>query len=86
MITMVDRVISCYEYLTDGVGGAVRLYAIRQLLGDLGYSTEMDEALRALVGNGFSIEPEANQRTLTAKDHAAACWFGGEASHLIVAV
>lgn len=44
----------------------------------------LDAVLKDLVsGHTVKIIPEANQKTLTDEDRAAALWLGGEYRHLI---
>ncbi|MEC3974099.1 hypothetical protein [Amycolatopsis sp. H20-H5] len=77
------RIRAAYEELAERPKAWVSLTDLRPLL-DGSPRVEVDEVLLRLDGTPeVTIIPEANRKTLTAKDHAAAITIGGEQNHLI---
>jgi hypothetical protein len=77
------RIREVYRDLADEPKAWVSLTDLRPRLGDAP-RTEVDEVLRRMDGTPkVTIIPEANQRTLTPEDRAAAVRIGDEENHLI---
>jgi hypothetical protein len=82
-IDLETRIREVYRDLADEPKAWVSLTDLRPRLGDTP-KTEVDEVLRRMDGTPeVTIIPEANQRTLTPKDRAAAVLIGDEENHLI---
>lgn len=82
-ITLQDRITSSYHYLLDSSGDLVSLTDIRDFLGDVPRAEVDATLIRMDATPAVTIMPEANRKTLTAEDHAAAVIIGGEPNHLI---
>jgi hypothetical protein len=78
----VDRVRRAYADLAAEPEGWVSLTDLRRRLDGLSRH-ELDRVLKDLDGHGVTLIPEANQKTLTADDRAAAVRIGGEDNHLL---
>ncbi|SUA79309.1 Uncharacterised protein [Nocardia otitidiscaviarum] len=77
------RVESAYADLSRGGGTPVRLAALRERLAELPRG-EVDRALELLARRPHvHVRAEADQKTLTAADHAAAVVLGGTPRHLL---
>lgn len=76
------QVATAYTELTQGRGTPIRLTVLRERLATLSRG-EMDRALELLARrNGVHIHAEADQKTLTEQDRAAAVVLGGTPRHL----
>jgi hypothetical protein len=80
--SIVDRVRRAYADLAAEPEGWVSLTNLRRQLDGLPRH-DVDQALKDLDGNGVTLIPEENQKTLTAEDRAAAVRIGGEDNHLL---
>ena len=81
--TLELRIRNAYAELAVEAGGWVGLARLRPFFGDVP-TEDLDEALRQLSrADGVNIVPESNQKTLSAKDVAAAVRIGGQAKHLL---
>jgi hypothetical protein len=77
------RVREAYVGLAARAGGWVDLVRLRGELPDVSRH-DLDAMLAQMYRiPGVSLVPEANQKTLTAEDHAAAVSIGNEAKHAI---
>jgi hypothetical protein len=77
------KVRATYVGLAARAGGWVDLVRLREELSDVSRH-DLDAALTRMYRiPGVSLVPEENQKTLTAKDHAAAISIGDQAKHLI---
>ena len=77
------RVRATYAALVTRPGGWVDLVRLRRELADVARH-DLDAALARMYRvPGVSLVPEANQKTLSAEDHAAAISIGDQAKHLI---
>ncbi|TPG33838.1 hypothetical protein EAH80_15690 [Mycobacterium hodleri] len=78
-----EKVRAAYVRLAARAGGWVDLVRLRDELSDVSRH-DLDGALTRMYRiPGVSLVPEENQKTLTAKDHAAAVSIGDQAKHLI---
>jgi hypothetical protein len=78
-----DKVRTAYVRLAARAGGWVDLVRLRDELSGVSRH-DLDAALTRMYRiPGVSLVPEENQKTLTAKDHAAAVSIGDQAKHLI---
>ncbi|HEV7976487.1 hypothetical protein [Amycolatopsis sp.] len=78
-----SRIRGAYRELADEPKAWVSLTDLRVFLAGAP-KTEVDDVLRRMDGTPeVTLIPEANQRTLTAEDRAAAVSIGGEDNHLI---
>ncbi|HEY2060397.1 hypothetical protein [Amycolatopsis sp. NBC_01480] len=80
--SIVDRVRRAYADLAAEPEDWVSLTDLRRQLDGLPRH-EVDQVLKDLDGKGGTLIPEANQKTLTAEDRAAAVRIGGEDNHLL---
>lgn len=81
-VSIVDRVRRAYADLAVEPEAWVSLTNLRLRLDGLPRH-EVDQVLKDLDGNGVTLIPEENQKTLTAEDRAAAVRIGGEDNHLL---
>jgi hypothetical protein len=81
-VSTVDRVRRAYADLAAEPEDWVSLTELRRQLDGLPRH-EVDQVLKDLDGKGGTLIPEANQKTLTAEDRAAAVRIGGEDNHLL---
>jgi hypothetical protein len=81
-VSIVDRVRRAYADLAAEPEDWVSLTDLRRQLDGLARH-EVDQVLKDLDGKGVTLIPEANQKTLTAEDRAAAVRIGGEDNHLL---
>jgi hypothetical protein len=81
-VSIVDRVRHAYAGLAAEPEDWVSLTDLRRQLDGLARH-EVDQVLKDLDGKGVTLIPEANQKTLTAEDRAAAVRIGGEDNHLL---
>jgi hypothetical protein len=78
-----EKIRSTYEELATRPGGWVALHRLRTQLPALSRSA-MDDALQRLaLLPTVHLVPEANQKTLTEADRAAAITIGGQDKHLL---
>jgi hypothetical protein len=78
------RIRAAYRQLAERPGSVVSLARLRPLLGAAA-PADVDAVLRRMDrGQGVSIMPEENQKTLTSRDRAAAVTIGGQDNHLLV--
>lgn len=78
------RVVAAYDELTRGRGGPVRLADLRERLDGVS-KPEVDRALETLARQStVHLRAEANQKTLTERDHEAALVLGGSARHTLM--
>src|SRR5262245_37583826 len=77
------RVRAAYQKLAARPRGWVSLTDLRPLLGNAS-KVDVDATLRRMLGTpGVSLVPEANQKTLTGQDRAAAVRIGPKDHHLL---
>ncbi|MDT8915066.1 hypothetical protein [Amycolatopsis sp. PS_44_ISF1] len=77
-----DRVRQAYTELAAEPGAWVRLTDLRRQLAGVPRA-ELDRVLKDLDGNGVTLIPEENQKTLRAEDREAAIRIGSEDNHLL---
>lgn len=78
-----ERIRAAYTELASEPGAWVSLTRLRPLVADVS-KADLDRALRSLLdAPDVNLEPEANQKTLTAEDRRASVRIGGEDRHLL---
>ncbi|MEU6250322.1 hypothetical protein [Glycomyces sp. NPDC047010] len=78
-----ERIVASYRELSGEQASWIPLAALRKHLDGEEHS-EVDKSLQELlIARKIQLIPEANQKTLTDADRAAAVWVGGEYRHLI---
>jgi hypothetical protein len=78
-----ERIRAAYVQLATEPGAWVSLRRLRPLFSDVS-KADLDRALRSLVEDAdVTLEPEANQKTLTVEDRRASVRIGGEDRHLL---
>lgn len=81
--TLGERIRAAYAQLATEPGAWVSLRRLRPLFTDVS-KADLDRALRDLLDEAdVNLEPEANQKTLTAEDRRASVRIGGEDRHLL---
>ena len=81
---IIAQIRKAYGAIAQAPGDAVKLLRIRTALPDIG-TAELDEALTVMNrADDALIFAEANQKTLTAADRAAAVTIGNQDKHLII--
>ncbi|RSM68818.1 hypothetical protein DMB66_12705 [Actinoplanes sp. ATCC 53533] len=82
---VIAQIRKAYDGIAGAPGDAVKLVRIREALPDDIGTAQVDEALTVMNrGSDVRIFAEANQKTLTAADRAAAVTIGNQDKHLIV--
>jgi len=80
---VVGQVEAAHRKLTRGRGGSVRLAVLREALAGIPRE-DVDHALETLARrDGVHVWAEADQKTLTEDDHAAAIVLGSTVRHLL---
>ncbi|MFC3966419.1 hypothetical protein [Nocardia jiangsuensis] len=78
-----SRVVAAYAAVTKGGDQPIRLAVLRERLTDVSRS-EFDVAIEQLARReGIHVRSEADQKTLTDRDHDAAVELGGTSRHLL---
>jgi hypothetical protein len=78
-----ERIRAAYAHLATQPGAWVSLRRLRPLFTDVS-KADLDRALRSLLDDAdVNLEPEANQKTLTAEDRRSSVRIGGEDRHLL---
>lgn len=81
---VIAQIRKAYDGVAQAPGDAVKLVRIRAALPDIG-TADLDEALTVMNrGAGVRVFAEANQKTLTDAERAAAVTIGNQDKHLIV--
>ncbi|MFC8527753.1 hypothetical protein [Nocardia sp. NPDC057227] len=78
-----SRVVAAYAAVAKGTENPIRLAVLRERLTDVSRA-EFDGAVERLAGRpGVHVHGEADQKTLTDRDHDAAVVLGGTARHVL---